>query len=319
MSEETLKVVVRRRQEQGHGVLVLDLASTDGAELPAFAAGAHVDLHLPDGLVRQYSLAGSPSERRSYRLGILKDPASRGGSVAAHAQLQEGTEVHIGVPRNHFPLAMDAGRTVLLGGGIGVTPMIAMAFALADAGKDFELHYCGRSRAASAFIDELAAGPFADRVHLHFDDEAPAQRLDLAAVLAGPQPATHVYTCGPGGFMDWAIGEAKRLGIPDARIHKEYFQASVDTAGAGFEVVARRSGKTVRVDAGKSIVDALAGVGIKVTVSCEQGVCGTCLCTVLEGEPDHRDVFLTDEEKADNDQILLCCSRAKSERLVLDI
>lgn len=319
MSEETIKVVVSRRQEQGHGVVVLDMVSANGGELPAFEAGAHVDLHLGEGLVRQYSLCGSPAERRTYRLGILQDPNSRGGSVAAHAHLREGTEVRVGVPRNHFPLSMDASRSVLVGGGIGVTPMIAMAHALADAGKDFELHYCGRSRSASAFIDELSASPFSDRVHLHFDDEAADQKLDLARALANAQPGTHVYTCGPAGFMDWVIGEASRLGIPDAQVHKEYFQATAPSGGTAFEVIAKKSGKRVRVEADQSIVQALAGVGIKVTMSCEQGVCGTCLCTVLEGTPDHRDVFLTDDEKADNDQILLCCSRAKSDTLVLDI
>jgi vanillate O-demethylase ferredoxin subunit len=319
MSEETIKVVVQRRQEQGHGVLVLDMVSADGRELPPFEAGAHVDLHLGEGLVRQYSLAGNPGERTVYRLGILKDPNSRGGSVAAHERLQEGTEVRIGVPRNHFPLAMEAERSVLIGGGIGITPMIAMAHALFDAGKAFELHYCGRNRAACAFLDELVAGPFADCLHPHFDDGAAEQRLDLAAALGAVAPGTHLYVCGPTGFMDWVIAEAGRLGFPPAQIHKEYFQVEADTSGDAFDVVAKRSGKTVRVAEGQSIVEALATVGIKVTMSCEQGVCGTCLCNVLEGVPDHRDVFLTDEEKADNDQILLCCSRAKSDTLVLDI
>jgi vanillate O-demethylase ferredoxin subunit len=319
MSEETIKVVVQRRQEQGHGVLVLDMVSADGRELPPFEAGAHVDLHLGEGVVRQYSLAGNPGERTVYRLGILKDPNSRGGSVAAHARLQEGTEVRIGVPRNHFPLAMEAERSVLIGGGIGITPMIAMAHALFDAGKAFALHYCGRTRSACAFLDELAAGPFADRLHPHFDDGAAAQRLDLAAALGAVTPGTHVYVCGPTGFMDWVIAEAGRLGFPSAQIHKEYFQVEADTRGGAFDVVAKRSGRTVRVAEGQSIVDALATVGIKVAMSCEQGVCGTCLCNVLDGVPDHRDVFLTDEEKADNDQILLCCSRARSDTLVLDI
>lgn len=319
MSEETIKVVVRRREEQGHGVLVLDLVSAEGGELPPFDAGAHVDLHLGDGLVRQYSLAGKPGDLSTYRLGILKDPKSRGGSIAAHERLQEGTEIRIGVPRNHFPLALDARRTVLVGGGIGVTPMIAMAHALFDAGKAFELHYCGRTRSSCAFLDELTAGAFADRVHPHFDDEATEQRLDLDAVLGKAEPGTHVYVCGPSGFMDWVIGEARRLGLPEAQIHKEYFQIETDSSGGAFDVVAKKSGKTVRVEEGKSIVEALAGVGIKVQVSCEQGVCGTCLCNVLDGVPDHRDIFLTEEERADNDQILLCCSRARSDTLVLDI
>lgn len=319
MSEETIKVLVQRRQEQGQGVLVLDLVAIGGGELPPFEAGAHVDLHLADGLVRQYSLAGDPAKRSHYRLGILKDPNSRGGSIAAHDLLHEGVEVRIGLPRNLFPLDMAAPRSVLIGGGIGITPMIAMAYALSAAGKSFDLHYCGRSRSSCAFIEELQASPFAEHVHLHFDDEAPAQKLDLFKAIGDPASGVHVYVCGPAGFMDWVIGEAGRLGVPPARIHKEYFQVDADTAGNAFEVVARRSGKVVRVEAGQTIVDALATVGIKIKVSCEQGVCGTCLCTVLEGEPDHRDVFLTEEEKADNDQILLCCSRAKSERLVLDL
>ena len=319
MNESTIKVVVRRRQEQGHGVVVLEMASADGQPLPAFDAGAHVDVHLPQGVVRQYSLCGNPADRGAYRLGVLKDPKSRGGSQAVHALLKEGTELRIGVPRNQFPLEMSAPHTVLLGGGIGITPMIAMAYALDDAGRSFELHYSGRQRAACAFLDELAASPFADRVHLHFDDEADEQKLDLDSVLGAAVPGTHMYTCGPTGFMDWVIGEARRLGLPEPQIHKEYFQVDVAGGGKAFDVVAQKTGKTVRVESDQTIIEALATIGIKVQVSCEQGICGTCLCTVLEGEPEHRDVFLTDEEKADNDQILLCCSRAKSDRLVLDI
>lgn len=319
MTEETLQALVQRREEQGHGVLVVDLVRADGGLLPAFDAGAHIDLHLGDGLVRQYSLAGAPSQRGSYRLGILKDPASRGGSVAAHQRLLAGATLRIGLPRNHFPLAAGATRSVLVGGGIGITPMIAMAHALSEAGQAFELHYCGRSEAACAFLDELRGSAYATQVHTHFDDAGESQRLDLNAVLAQAVPGTHLYVCGPAGFMDWVIGEARRLGLPEEQIHKEYFQVDTDTSGQAFDVVAHKSGQRVRVEAGQSIVDALAGIGIKVPMSCEQGVCGTCLCTVLDGTPDHRDVFLTDEEKADNDQILLCCSRAKSDTLVLDL
>ncbi|WP_461585042.1 PDR/VanB family oxidoreductase [Tepidiphilus sp. HLB4] len=319
MYEETFQVIVRRRQEQGKDIIVVDLARPDGGELPPFEAGAHVDLYLNNGLVRQYSLASRPSDRHVYRLGILRDPASRGGSIAAHACLIEGAIVRIGTPRNNFPLVSNAKRSVLVGGGIGITPLIAMAWSLHDTAANFELHYCSRSRSACAFLDELAASPFAARVHLHFDDEPSNQQLNLATVLAGADVDTHIYTCGPKGFMDWVIGEARRLGIPDRNIHKEYFQADTNTDGAAFDVIAKKSGKKVRVAEGQSIVDALATVGIKVNVSCKQGVCGSCLCTVLEGEPDHRDVFLTDEERAANDQILLCCSRAKTPYLVLDI
>jgi len=186
-------------------------------------------------------------------------------------------------------------------------------------GEDFELHYCGRSRSRSAFLDELQSAAFAERVHTHFDDEAPAQKLDMDRVLGQAESGVHVYTCGPSGFMDWVIGESVKHGYADDHIHREYFQIEVDNSGASFEVVAARSGKTVQVAEGQTILAALADVGIQIEISCEQGICGTCLCDVLEGEPDHRDVYLTDDEKQANDQILICCSRAKSKKLVLDI
>lgn len=319
MTEQLLNVIVRKRELQGNGVVVLDLTHPDGAPLPLFEAGAHVDIHVSPGLVRQYSLCSNPADPHVYRLGVLKDPASRGGSLGVHDSLLEGQAVQISVPRNLFPLASDATRSILLGGGIGITPMIAMAYTLHQRDEPFELHYCGRSRGHSAFLAELQAAPFAAHVITHFDDESPAQALNLAQVLGRAEPGVHLYTCGPAGFMDWVITGARAQGYGEQQIHKEYFQVEVDASGDRFEVVAARSGKSVQVEEGQSILDALAGVGIKIDISCEQGVCGTCLCDVLEGEPDHRDVYLTDEEKAANDQILVCCSRAKSKKLVLDI
>lgn len=319
MTEELLKVQVHKRQLQGAGVVVIDLIPVGDATLPAFEAGAHVDIHVAPGVVRQYSLCSDPADCATYRVGVLKDPASRGGSTGVHDTLLEGAEVQISAPRNLFPLASDATRSVLIGGGIGITPMIAMAYALHRQGAEFALHYCGRSRSHSAFLDELAGAAFADRVFTHFDDEAAEQKLDMDAVLGQAEAGVHVYTCGPSGFMDWVIGEAAKRGYAQDHIHREYFQVEVDNSGAGFEVVAARSGKTVQVSEGQSILEALGTVGIKIDVSCEQGVCGTCMCEVLEGEPDHRDVYFTDEEKEANDQILVCCSRAKSKKLVLDI
>lgn len=319
MTEELLDVVVRKRELQGDGVVVLDLTRRDGAPLPMFDAGAHVDIHIGPGLVRQYSLCSNPADPSLYRLGVLRDPASRGGSVGVHDILLEGHEVQISLPRNLFALAADARRSVLLGGGIGVTPIIAMAYALHAAGQTFELHYCGRERKRSAFLAELASAPFAAQVFTHFDDEGPEQKLYLAKVLGKGEAGVHMYTCGPAGFMDWVIQGARKQGYSESHIHKEYFQVEVDNSGGSFEVVAARSGKTVQVAEGQSILAALAQVGVKIEISCEQGVCGTFLCDVLEGEPDHRDVYLTDDEKAGNDQILVCCSRAKSKKLVLDI
>ena len=319
MNDQLLDVIVQAREVQGGNVVVLELAAVEGRALPRFAAGAHVDLHLAPDLVRQYSLCGDPAQANVYRLGVLKDNQSRGGSVAVHEQLQPGTPMRISAPRNLFPLAGNAQRSILLGGGIGITPMIAMAHALHAQGQPFELHYRGRSRSRCAFVDELLAAPFAASVFTHFSDEGPEQQLDLARVLGPGTPGVHLYTCGPTGFMDWVIEGARQQGFDEQHIHHEYFQAEVDTSGDSFEVVAARSGKTVQVQAGQTLTAALREVGVKVEVSCEQGVCGTCLCDVLEGEPDHRDHYLTDEEKQSNEQIVLCCSRARGKRLVLDI
>ncbi|PYY69829.1 oxidoreductase [Pseudomonas jessenii] len=319
MSEQVLNLVIRKRQEQGEGVVVLDLVDPSGNVLPVFEAGAHVDVHLKPGLVRQYSLCGDPADLTRYRVGVLRDPASRGGSVAVHELLLEGRKVAIGTPRNLFPLAESATRSILVGGGIGITPMIAMAHQLTAQDSPFELHYCGRSRSRTAFLDELAEADFAGCVQTHFDDEGTEQKLDLPAVLGRPAEGVHVYVCGPGGFMDWVISEAQKAGYAEDHIHREYFQVEVDASGDSFEVVAQRSGKTVQVAEGQTIAQALSDAGVNIQVSCKQGVCGTCLCTVLEGQPDHRDVYLTDEEKAVNDQILTCCSRAMSKTLVLDI
>ncbi|ALE88741.1 PDR/VanB family oxidoreductase [Pseudomonas versuta] len=319
MSEQTLKVVVSKREEQGDGVVVLELSDASGQPLPVFDAGSHVDIHLGPGLIRQYSLCGNPSDGSRYRVGVLKDPASRGGSLAVHEQLREGVQIEISLPRNLFPLAPDAQRSILIGGGIGITPMVAMAYSLNALDSAFELHYCSRSRTCSGFLEELGNADFASCVHTHFDDEDAQQKLDLGSLLGTPKAGVHIYVCGPAGFMEWVITEAAKRGYADDHIHREYFQIEVDASGAGFEVIAARSGKTVQVGEGQSIAHALAGVGIKVEMSCEQGVCGTCLCDVLEGEPDHRDFYLTDDEKSANDQMLVCCSRAKSKTLVLDI
>ncbi|RRN63812.1 PDR/VanB family oxidoreductase [Caulobacter sp. 602-1] len=319
MSDTVLNLKVARRVEHPGDIVAVDLVAEDGAALPAFTAGAHVDLHVAPGLVRQYSLLGDPAVPDRYRLAILLDPASRGGSRAAHRLLTPGAYVKVGAPRNHFPLAEAATRSVLVGGGIGITPMLAMAHALARRGDAFELRYCTRSAARTAFLDELAKAPFANQVRVHHDDAEPAQRFSPAQDLPSPAAGLHLYVCGPAGFMDWVIEQARALGYPEGAIHREYFSAEVDTSGGAFEVVAARSGKTLRVGEGVSIVAALAAQGVDIEVSCEEGVCGTCLVNVLEGEVDHRDVYLTDAEKAAHDQMLVCCSRAKSARLVLDV
>lgn len=308
----TLQVI--RRELQGD-VVLLTLAHVDGIPLPAFRAGAHIDLHLSADLIRPYSLCSDPKDARHYQLGVLKDANSQGGSLAAHA-LREGDEIQVSEPRNLFALDEAASHSLLIGGGIGITPMLAMAAELHAAGRSFSLHYCARSRSQAAFIAQLDAAPFADHVHLHFSDE---QRLNLDAVLCDVPDNTHVYTCGPARLMDAVTDRAKAQGYHPEHIHQECFSAEVQTGGNAFEVVAATSGITVKVLENQTIVEALAQAGLKVNVSCKQGICGSCLTDVLEGEPDHRDHYLTDEEKADGDQILLCCSRAKCARLVIDL
>lgn len=309
-----LTLLVIRRELQGE-VVLLTLAHADGIALPAFSAGAHIDLHLTEDLIRPYSLCGDPQDRQHYQLGILKDGNSQGGSLAVHA-LREGDAITVSEPRNLFTLDERAGHSLLIGGGIGITPMLAMAAELHAAGRSFTLHYCARSRGQAAFVAQLESAPYAGQVYLHFSDQ---QRLNLDAVLSDVPPNTHVYVCGPTRLMDAVNGGAKRLGYAAENVHQECFSAEVQTGGAAFDVVAATSRITVQVLEDQTIVEALAQAGLKVNVSCKQGICGSCLTDVLEGEPDHRDSYLTDEEKADGDQILLCCSRSKCGRLVIDL
>lgn len=316
-----LKVVVAAKATEAEDICTFELTSADGNALPSFSAGSHVDVQVPGGLTRQYSLCNDPAESHRYLIGVLRDPASRGGSVAMHTKVMPGDTLQISAPKNHFALAHEARRHLLLAGGIGVTPILCMAERLAQTGADFEMHYAARSRARMAFQGRIQASSFAHRVALHFDDGAPEQKLDIAALLATPQAGTHLYVCGPKGFMDAVLGTARARGWPEAQIHFEFFGAEaqpVDGDGA-FEVQLASSGRVLNVPAEKTVLLALADAGVVLPSSCEQGVCGTCLTRVIEGVPDHRDQYLTPEEQSANDQFLPCCSRAKTPRLVLDL
>ncbi|GAA0763736.1 PDR/VanB family oxidoreductase [Ideonella azotifigens] len=318
-----LHVRVARKQAVAADICAFDLVPLDGGTLPAFGAGAHIDVHLaPAGasaLVRQYSLCNAPGETHRYQIGVLREASSRGGSRTLHDDVHEGQLLSISAPRNHFPLAPQASHSLLLAGGIGITPMLAMAEHLAATGEAFALHYCARSRSRAAFLDRLDSARHAAQVALHFDDEAPAQRLQLPALLAGQPPGTHLYVCGPKGFIDAVLGTARSQGWPEAQLHCEFFSADAGPrdSDAGFEVELASSGRVVQVPKGQSIAQALTAAGVPVMVSCEQGVCGTCLTGVKSGLPDHRDAYLTPEEQAANDQMLICCSRSKSACLVL--
>lgn len=311
-------VIVSRREDQSPTVTVLELQHPEGKALPAFSAGAHIDVQVDTDLVRQYSLCSNPADRTHYRLGVLREAESRGGSAGIHAHFEEGLKVAISEPKNHFHLMDTQDHSILVGGGIGITPLIAMAYSLRDAGRSFELHYCVRSAAQAGFIAELEK-EFPEQFHLYVEDVDDGNRLDIDATLQRAGAQSHVYVCGPAGFMDWIIQSAQQAGYEPGHIHREFFSADVDTSGAEFEVVAEASGVTVQVPDGVTIAEALREAGVQVDVSCEQGICGTCICDVIEGTPDHKDQFLNDEEREMNDQIAVCCSRALSDRLVLDI
>ncbi|NPC59336.1 PDR/VanB family oxidoreductase [Caenimonas soli] len=321
MQSSNVRVRVARKTKETLDISTFELVQVDDGPMPAFSAGSHIDVHLFNGLTRQYSLCNDPREGHRYVIGVLRDPASRGGSRAMHEQVKEGDELCISAPKNHFALAHEAPHSVLLAGGIGVTPILCMAERLSATGASFEMHYCARSPDRAAFRGRIAASSFASSVHCHFDDGAEEQKLDAGALLAAVRADTHVYVCGPKGFMDWILGTARSLGWPATRQHYEFFGTEVAKSddGESFDVKLASSGKVVRVAKGQTVVQALAAVGVEVATSCEQGVCGTCLTRILEGVPEHKDVYLTPDERAANDQFTPCCSRSKSPLLVLDL
>jgi vanillate O-demethylase ferredoxin subunit len=315
----TIEVRVAAKVFEAEGICSYELVRVDGAPLPPFEAGAHIDVHVGDKHVRQYSLCNAPRETHRYLIGVLRDSGSRGGSVAMHDMVSAGSTLTISAPKNHFPL-VDAARTLLIAGGIGITPILAMAEALAAKGALFEMHYCSRSLERTAFRERITASGFSWQVHFHYDSGDAAQKLDLPALLATPS-GTHLYVCGPSGFIECVRASARAHGWPEAQLHVEYFSgAVVDTVGdQPFDVKLASSGQVLTVPAGRSVIQVLAEQGIDVPYSCEEGVCGTCLTRVLDGVPDHRDLYLTDEEHAANDQFTPCCSRAKTSLLVLDL
>ncbi len=314
-----LSVSVRRKVTEADGICSFELCAIDNALLPGFTAGAHIDVHLPAGIVRQYSLCNAPGEQHRYVIGVLRDPLSRGGSQALHDHVQEGHTLTISAPRNLFPVAGEGREHLLIAGGIGITPILAMAHELNARGADFSLHYCFRSHERAAFLPALEQGAFASNVTLHAS--CAGARLDVSTLLASPQPGRHLYVCGPNGFMHHVLSAAHAAGWPDNQVHREFFAAApIDhCADQPFEVELARSGRVFQIPAERSVFEVLDEAGIEIDSSCEQGVCGTCVTRVLDGTPAHRDQFMTADEHARNDRFTPCCSRAKTPRLVLDL
>jgi ferredoxin-NADP reductase/cytochrome P450 len=312
-----IEAVVTARRQEADGIISLTLHDLNGSPLPAFDAGAHVDLRVKEGLVRQYSISSDPADQTHYRLGIFQTPDSRGGSRTIHDQLFAGHVIKISRPRNNFPLRSNAGKSILIAGGIGITPLLSMATHLDRKGATFEVHYCTRSASRTAFKSELAQ--FGSRTRIYHDDDPEVGRFELESVLKTPSPDTHIYICGPKGFMEFVTSGATRLGWRSEQVHVEHFGAEIDTDGDPFTVVAARSGRSVEVHPGQTIAEALMTIDVPFDTSCRSGVCGTCLTRVIEGTPDHRDFVQTEIEKAANDKIAICCSRSRTRQLILDI
>jgi vanillate O-demethylase ferredoxin subunit len=312
---------ISKKTIEAEGICSFELVDPAGKKLPPFSPGSHIDVYLRTGLVRQYSLCNDPRERHRYLIGVLRTQDSRGGSQAMHDDLEEGSILEIGMPKNHFPLVPAAKRSLLIAGGIGVTPILSMAEQLAGRDADFSMHYCSRSLLRTAFVNRIKSATYAQHVTFHFSEGASSQRLNLQTLLADPDATSHLYVCGPAGFMDTVIDTARKNGWGNERLHREYFAAGVSSSSrdAEFDIQLASTGKIYRIAKDKTIVAALSEAGIRIPTMCEQGVCGTCLTRVLNGEPDHRDSFLSEEDRMKNDRLLPCCSRALSTMLVLDL
>ncbi|WP_253919797.1 PDR/VanB family oxidoreductase [Dietzia psychralcaliphila] len=314
IGDASLLAVVAGRRDVARGVVEIVLESVDGVDLPAWEPGAHIDLVLADGLIRQYSLCGDPGDRRSYRVAVLLEPEGRGGSRRIHEQLDVGSRIEVRGPRNHFPLHQSA-RYVFIAGGIGVTPILPMVRAAERAGADWRLVYGGRSEESMAYLDEL--GALGDRVTFW-----PADRnglIDLETLLGTPAEGTLIYSCGPEPLLS-AVEEHCST-WPTGALNLERFSAvEVDTsADTGFDVELRQTGTTLHVDEDQTILEVVTEAGVYVSTSCTEGTCGSCETTILEGRAEHRDVVLSPEEQEEGKTMMICVSRAACPRLVLDL
>ncbi|MFD1555055.1 PDR/VanB family oxidoreductase [Paraburkholderia silviterrae] len=317
---ETMELLVIRREEQAPGIISLELARPDGRPLPHFDAGAHIDLHLGPGLVRQYSLCNAPGEREVYEIGVLREPNSRGGSLTVHERALPGERMTVGGPRNLFELG-DAGHYVLVGAGIGITPILAMAEALAASGRSFEAHYFVRAESHIAFRRRITSTPLARHFHVHVNGPDGTDMAAVDTMLARPAGDRQLYVCGPNGFIEMLREAAAVRGWNDDDIRFERFAAPPVNGATNrpFTVTLARSRQTFEIAPDQTVLSVLEGAGVDIPFSCEQGVCGACVTTVLAGEIDHRDSYLSAAEKAGGRLFMPCCSRARSDCLVLDI
>lgn len=310
-----MQVRIRSIRWEAEGINSFLLEPVDGTLLPPFEPGAHIDVQLKPGLARSYSLVNDPAIRGHYEIAVHHAIDSRGGSRHIHQEWRVGQIVEISDPKNNFPMVEDAPHTVLIAGGIGVTPMLPMIARLEKLGRSWELHYVAASPDRAAYVDRLAGY---DRVEIAYDGIPGGRRLDLEAICKAAPADAHLYCCGPSGMLDAFV--AINADRPAGHAHIEYFSAETELATeGGYTLELARSGKTVPVEEGETMLDALLGAGVDIGFACSEGICGTCEVKVLDGVPDHRDHFLSEEDKAANRSVMVCCSGSRTAKLVLDI
>lgn len=299
------------------GVLLFDLRAPRAGELAPFTPGAHLDLHMPGGLVRSYSLLNNAMERHRYVIGVKRDARSRGGSAWLHEAARAGALIEVSGPRNSFELHEEAPHSVLVAGGIGITPLWSMVQRLEQLCRPWTLHYRSKSRVTAALLEQLQQPRQSGRVHTSFSDEG-APRLDLAAIVREAAAGAHFYCCGPVEMLE--AFESACSGVDPQRVHVEYFAAKEAPAtGGGFTVRLARSGQLVQVVPGRTILESLEACGIDVPSACQQGVCGACETRVLSGVPDHRDLVLSNAERTAGKSMMVCCSGSLTDEIELDL
>lgn len=315
----TIPLHVKKVADVAFGVRLFEFQHVNSAPLPEFSAGSHIELQLPNHLSRSYSLLNAPVERHRYVVAVHFVPGGGGGSRFMHESLREGDAILASPPRNNFPLQEDAPHSCLIAGGIGITPMLSMVHRLNELNKSWELHYCARTRAHVAFADEIQsmARASGNSVHFYLNEQSGGESLNLSSLLGRVDTDSHVYCCGPKGMLSQFEESTATFGV---RAHVEHFSAKSQAAlEGGFVVELARSKLTLQVPPGKSILDVVLANGVSVGSSCREGVCGSCETSILAGEADHRDAILSDDERARNRTMMICCSGARSSRLVLDL
>ncbi len=314
-----MPVKLSKKRTMAKDIARYEFVAPDGTDLPSFDAGAHIDVVVAPEYFRQYSLAGDPADRSKYVIGVLEEKEGKGGSKLMHRIFEEGRKVFISPPRNHFPLTEAEGKTLLIGGGIGVTPLIAMAHQLHAKGADFELHYCARQRETAGFVEDMEQAPWKGRVHFCFSAEG--NRADFNALLANYRSGDQLYTCGPAKFMDAVFDAAETNAWPEETLHREYFSVPDDAEYENHDFIVHlaKDGRSFEIPSAQSIVDVLGAAGINIDVKCSEGICGVCAARYTSGEVEHRDFVLGRKERAE--KMMTCCSRAREAggEVVLDL